>query len=78
MEEKDFVDALYTVIQKLYESPFDYSLSDFLSFLKCAHLVFIEKRQYSNEVIHAFAKRLAILQVHLPEAEQAGVLLLIK
>jgi len=30
------------------------------------------------EIIHAFAKRLAVLQAHLPAAEQAGVLLLIK
>lgn len=78
VEEKDFIDALYTVIQRLYESPFDYNLSDFLSFLKCAHLVFVQKRQFSTGIIHAFAKRLAILQVHLPEADQAGVLLLIK
>lgn len=69
VEEKDFMDALYTVIQRLYDQPYDYNLSDFLSFLKCAHLVFVHKRQFSTEIIHAFAKRLAVLQAHLPVAE---------
>lgn len=78
LEEKDFIDALYTVIQRLIEYPTAYSNSDFYAFLKCMHLVFVEKRQYSNEIILAFARRLATLQAYLPRAEQAGILLLLK
>ena len=78
VEEKDFIDSLYTVIYRIFEQPYNYSLVDFLAFLKCAHLVFVMKRQYSAEMISAFAKRLALLQMHMPEEEQAGILLLIK
>ena len=78
VEEKDFIDALYTVIQRLIEYPTAYSHSDFYAFIKCMHLVFVEKRQYSNEIILAFARRLATLQAYLPRAEQAGILLLLK
>jgi hypothetical protein len=78
IEEKDFIDSLYTIIMRLLEQPFNYSVTDFLAFLKCTHLVFVSKRQYSAEMTVAFAKRLALLQMHQPPAEQAGVLLLIK
>ena len=50
----------------MIEQPFNYEYEDFLAFLKCAHLVFVVKRQFSNEVVNAFAKRLAILQTYLP------------
>lgn len=76
VDEKDFTDSLYAIIQKMQEQPID--LTDFLTFLKCAHLVFIQKKQFANEVINAFVKRLALFQMHLPPTEQAGVLLLIK
>lgn len=46
VDEKDFVDGLYAVIQRMYEQPLDYQLPEFLAFLKCAHLVFVIKRQY--------------------------------
>lgn len=78
VDEKDFMDSLYTVIQRMYEQPCDYTLGDFLAFLKCTHLVFVQKRQFQSEVIVAFVKRLALFQLQLPRAEQAGVLLLIK
>ena len=61
LDEKEFVDSLYTVILCLYQQPFDHSTSDFLAFLKCVHLVFVQKKQFQNEVINAFVKRLAIL-----------------
>lgn len=64
IEEKDFIDSLYTIIMRLMEQPFNYSLTDFLAFLKCTHLVFVMKRQYSAEMTVAFAKRLALLQMH--------------
>jgi hypothetical protein len=72
------MESLYTVIQRMFEQPFDFDTSDFLAFLKCAHLVFVQKRQFQTEVINAFVKRLAILQMHLTAPEQAGVLLLVK
>jgi len=46
IDEKDFMDSLYAVIQKMIFQPFDFSISDFLAFLKCAHLVLVQKRQY--------------------------------
>lgn len=41
VEEKDFIDALYSVILKLFEYPGDYRLNDFLAFVKCMNIVFI-------------------------------------
>ena len=78
IDEKDFMDSLYTVISRMFEQPFDIDTSDFLAFLKCTHLVFVQKRQFQSEVINAFVKRMALFQMHLAPAEQAGVLLLVK
>ena len=78
VEEKDFIDALYAVIQRLFEHPYEYKLMDFLAFAKCMTIVFIHRRQYSTEMVCAFVKRLALLQIQLTGAEQAGTLLLIK
>ena len=44
VEEKDFIDALYAVIQRLFEHPFDYKLLDFLAFVKCITIVLIQRR----------------------------------
>ena len=41
VEEKDFIDALYTVIIRLFENPNDYKTSDYLAFIKCMTIVFI-------------------------------------
>lgn len=41
VEEKDFLDALYSVIQRLFEAPSTYKMSDFLAFAKCMTIVFI-------------------------------------
>ena len=46
LDEKEFIDNLYTVILCLYQQPFDYSRSDFMAFLKCVHLVFVQKKQF--------------------------------
>jgi len=78
VEEKDFLDTLYAVIQRLCESPASYAITDFLAFLKCMTIVFIKRKQFSNELVHAFAKRLAILATQLYGLEQAGVLFLLK
>jgi hypothetical protein len=78
LDEKDFIDALYTVILRVYEEPLAIETSDFLALLKCLHIVFVQKKQLSQEVVIAFVKRLCILQMHLRDSEQAGVLLLIK
>ena len=59
VEEKDFIDGLYTVISRMMEQPASFSVQDFLAFLKCSHLVFIERKQFSTEILTAFTKRLA-------------------
>jgi hypothetical protein len=41
VEEKDFIDALYNVIFRMFEHPFNYQMSDFLAFLKCMTIVFL-------------------------------------
>jgi hypothetical protein len=41
VEEKDFIDALYTIIIKFYDNPTKYEMSDYLAFLKCMGIVFI-------------------------------------
>jgi nucleolar complex protein 3 len=80
MDEKDFLNTLYAVIQRLFEQPRPLNLEakDFGAFLKCMDIVFCKRRQISIETTNAFVKRLALLQVHLEPAQQAGVLLLIK
>jgi hypothetical protein len=44
VEEKDFIDALYSVIARLFEIPAEYAPSDFLAFVKCMTIVFIQRR----------------------------------
>jgi hypothetical protein len=44
VEEKDFIDALYSVIARMFESPGEYEPSDFLAFVKCMTIVFIQRR----------------------------------
>eukprot|EP00355_Strombidium_rassoulzadegani_P003147 CAMPEP_0168614820 /NCGR_PEP_ID=MMETSP0449_2-20121227/4181_1 /TAXON_ID=1082188 /ORGANISM="Strombidium rassoulzadegani, Strain ras09" /LENGTH=285 /DNA_ID=CAMNT_0008655531 /DNA_START=895 /DNA_END=1752 /DNA_ORIENTATION=- len=78
VEEKDFINCLYQVTQRIVEEPFNYDFQDFITFLKCSHLVFVVKRQLSNEMVAAFAKKLLIMQAFLPTIQQAGVLLLLK
>ena len=41
VEEKDFIDALYQVILRIFEHPFNYTMSDYLAFLKCTSIVFL-------------------------------------
>jgi hypothetical protein len=78
VEEKDFIDSLYIVIMKLFENPKDYSMSDFLALLKCLTIVFIQRRQYSNDLVAAFMKRMALVQMHLMRSQQSGLLFMIK
>lgn len=61
VEEKDFIDGLYQVTQLMMQAPSSYSTQDFLAFLKCTHLVMIERKQFSTEILTAFTKRLAQL-----------------
>jgi hypothetical protein len=44
VEEKDFIYALYSVIARLFELPASYKQSDFLAFVKCMTIVFINRR----------------------------------
>jgi len=38
---------------------------DYIALLRCMELVFIQKKQLSQELINGFVKRLAMLQMHL-------------
>lgn len=80
VDEKDFINALYAVIQRLYEQPRHPSTEtkDFMAFLKCMDIVFCQRKQFSAETTNAFVKRLALFQMHLSPAPQAAVLYLIK
>lgn len=68
MDEKDFMTALYAICRCLYESPVkDSSLEskNFLALLRVLELVFVQKKQLSTDLVNAFVKRLAILQMHV-------------
>lgn len=41
VEEKDFIDALYSVIARMFENSGCYEPSDYLAFVKCMGIVFI-------------------------------------
>ena len=41
-------------------------------------ILFHKRKQLSNELINAFVKRLALVQMHMPPSWQASILLLIK
>ena len=66
--------------QRLFEKPLERTVEhkDFVSFLKCMEIVFNKRKQLSVDIINAFVKRLALVQMHLPQAQQAALLLLIK
>ena len=70
MDEKDFINTLYSVIQRMFEQPRPLSMEakDFASFLKCMDIVFCKRKQISVETTNAFVKRLALLQMHLDPA----------
>jgi hypothetical protein len=78
VDDKGFMDSLYQIIPKLVASGQAHSVQDFLTFLKCTSIVFLQKRQYSNEVVLAFVKRLIIYAIHMQPYEACSVLLLVK
>ena len=80
VDEKDFVTALYSAVARLFEKPLPRKAEqlDFIALLKCMDFVFNKKKQLSVDMVNAFVKRLAILQMHMQPAWQAAVLLLIK
>ena len=69
IDEKDFINALYTVLQRLYEQPRHprLEMKDFQALLKVLEIVFLRRKQYSTELVNAFVKRLCILQMHQRE-----------
>jgi len=54
------------------------NIEDMLAFLKTLNISLIQKRQYSNDLIIAFLKRLSLLALHSPVYLQCGILLFIK
>ena len=63
VDEKDFVSALYAVIQRMYERPLALFVEhkDFVAFLKSMDIIFNKRKQIATDTINAFVKRLAIL-----------------
>lgn len=63
VDEKDFIAALYAVIQRLFEKPLPRQVErkDFIALLKSIDIVFHKRKQISIETINAFIKRLAIV-----------------
>ena len=80
VDEKDFVSALYAVIQRLFEMPLPLAVEekDFVALLTSIDLVFQKRKQLSIEMTNAFVKRLALVQMHLIPSQQAAMLLVIK
>ena len=63
VDEKDFVSALYAVIQRLFEKPLSTQVEhkDFLALMSSLDIVFNKRKQLSIDIINAFVKRLAII-----------------
>ena len=63
VDEKDFIDALYAVSQKIFEQQKHFVLEnkDFIAFVKSMDIVFCKRKQLSAEIVNAFVKRLALL-----------------
>lgn len=63
VDEKDFISALYTVVQRMFEKPMPRSIEnkDFVAFLKCMEIVFNKRKQLSVDIINAFVKRLGLI-----------------
>ena len=80
VDEKDFVSALYAVLQRLFEKPLPLSVErkDFIALLKSLDIVFNKRKQISIDTINAFVKRLSLIQLHMRPSWQAPMLLMIK
>ena len=63
VDERDFLNALYSVLQRLYEQPRHprLEMKDYLALLKVLDIVFLHRKQLSGETVNAFIKRLSIL-----------------
>jgi hypothetical protein len=78
VEEKDFSNCLYNCSILVMNEMMNLDISDLLAFLKTLHIALIQKRQYSNDLMIAFVKRLSLLALHSPVYFQCGLLLFIK
>lgn len=67
VEQKDFTNALYQILQRVYEQPRHPKncIRDYIALLRCLDLAFIGKKQLSGEMVNGFVKRLSMLQMHL-------------
>lgn len=76
IEETEFFHALYQVITTMAGK--EPMVEDYLALIKALHILFIRKKQFSNDLIAAFVKKLAYTCITMPFEVQAGVLLFIK
>ncbi len=63
---------------RLYEEPCNYDITDILAFLKCMSIVFVQRRQYSVDLVNAFLKRMSLVTMHFKGLPLCGILYIIK
>lgn len=78
VEEKEFVNALYRVINLLFTHSHEVEPTDFLALFKTLHISIIQRKQYSITMVRAFIKRIMVVILHLDIPIQAGALLFVK
>ena len=78
VEEKDFSNCLYNTTVLIMNEISTLHITDLLAYLKTVNIALIQKRQYSNDLLMAFLRRLSLLALHSPVYFQCGVLLFIK
>jgi len=78
VEEKDFSNCLYNTTILVMNDISSMHITDLLAFLKTLNIALIQKRQYSNDLMIAFVKRLSLLTMHSPVHFQCGLLLFIR
>lgn len=77
VEEKDFSNCLYNCTILMMNEISTLHIEDLLAYLKTLNIALIQKRQFSNDLIIAFLKRLSLLALHSPAYFQCGILLLL-
>jgi len=76
VDDKAFVEGLYSIMPRLALQK--HSVQDFLAYIKCCAIVILQKKQFSNEIVLAFIKRLCVYASFMEKHEQVSVLLLVK
>ena len=78
VEEKDFSNSLYNTTILVMNEINNLHITDLLAFIKTINIALLQKRQYSNDLMIGFLKRLSLLALHSPAHFQWGILMIIK